>query len=120
MTDSTNEYGQCCYALYENNTSSGYTSNATLYNQYTCPAAKAGTPTSWWCSDANLNSIELAIATCRQQKQICGDALVGEVAKPYEAITIGTKNIEGQGNYSLQNKFGTLVSKCGGTSNTTI
>lgn len=71
-TDATGEFGQCCYALYENNTASGYEADAAKFNKYSCPARK-GTPApspataniGWWCSDANVNSPELAIATCR-------------------------------------------------------
>lgn len=97
VTDPSGEFGQCCYGLYENNVSSGYEADSNKFNEFSCPARKSGSPAagSWWCSDANVNSPELAIATCRQQKQICGDALIGEASKPYQAFVAGTKNIEG-------------------------
>jgi hypothetical protein len=121
-TDPTSsEFGQCCYGLYQNNKALAYANTAS-----SCPAI-AGSPSpasaaAYWCSDTNLKSVELAIATCRQQKQICGDALVGETLQPYQAITVGVKNDEadGVGNYSMVSKYPGLSSKCGGTSNTII
>ena len=64
----SSEFGQCCYAQYENNTATGYATGAT-FNASACPAQKGsplpGSAAAYWCSDANPNSVELAIATCR-------------------------------------------------------